>query len=97
MSEGDSGDELLICRVASRDEFRQSSFDSQSFDEDVAMEKVSWAQESENEGTSEEESDVESEDDDEVEFLGRESALSRMTSQELLSRWVLPVVIAVET
>ena len=95
-SEGGSEDEPLIRRVASREEFRQSSVEYQSSDEDAVMEEVSEAEKSENEGTSEEESDIDSECDDNVEFLGRESALSRKTSQELLSRWVLPVVIAME-
>ena len=70
-SDGDSEDEPLIRRVASRDEFRQSSVEYQSSEEDAVMKEVSGAEESENEGTSEEESDIESDGDDKVEFLGR--------------------------
>ena len=92
----DSEDEPLIRRVVSESETEQSSDDSQSSEEDDAKEEDSQAEESEREGSSEEESDSGSESDDPVEFLREESALSRARSQELLSRWVMPIVRAVE-
>ena len=101
-SEGESEDEPLIRRVSSVGTFRPSSDYPSSSEEESAMEEDSvmgedsQAEESESEGPSEEESDPETESDDEVEFLGEESALSRMRSQSLLSRWVVPVVVAEE-
>ena len=92
----DSEDEPLVRRVVSGSETEQSSDDSQSSEEDDAKEEDSQAEESEREGSSEEESDSGSESDDPVEFLREESALSRARSQELLSRWVMPIVRAVE-
>ena len=72
------------------------SDDSQSSDENDAREEDFQAEESESEGSLEEESDSGTESGDVVEFLGEESALSRMRSQGLLFRWAMPVARAVE-
>ena len=100
--EGESEDEPLIRLVSFEGAFRassdypSSSEEESAMEEDSVMEEDSQAEESESEGPSEEESEPETENEDEVKFLGEERALSRMRSQALLSRWVVPVVVATE-
>ena len=42
------------------------------------------------------ESDSDDGEEDDLIYMGREFALSNCRSQELLSRWVLPLAVAVE-
>jgi hypothetical protein len=64
----------------------------------VSGEDSSESNESECEEASEVDSESESEDEseDELIYMGRESTMSNFRSQALLSRWVLPMAIAVE-
>ena len=100
----DSEDEPLSRRVTTHSGFHPSTFDVATISaesdegEDVSGEDSSESDESECEKASEVDSESESEDggEDELIYMGRESTMSNFRSQELLSRWVLPLAIAVE-
>ena len=99
LASGDeSEDEPLFRRVASYPGFQPSAFDVPSASLESGQEDSSGFEESECEDASEEESETESvdESEDELIYMGRESAMSSFRSQALLSRWVVPVVTAVE-
>ena len=95
-SEGDSEDEPLSRRVAFYPGFQPSTFNAPSSLAESGKEDSSGSEESEFESASEQESAFKSEDEDEVIYLGRESALANFRSQVLLSRWLVPVVTAAE-
>jgi hypothetical protein len=100
-SGGDSEDEPLSRRVNSHSGFHSSTFTVATIPVESDEE-----QEEDGEGSSgsecEEPSEVDSESDsddgeeDDLIYMGREFALSNCRSQELLSRWVLPLAVAVE-
>ena len=91
----DSEDEPLIRKVVSKG-FKSSTFDVPLSGPSSESGFSSNSEESECESASEEDSESESDEEDEVEYLGRETVLSHNLSQELLSRWLLPMVKAVE-
>ena len=93
--EDDSEDEPLIREVV-QEGFRSSTFDAPLSGEPSESGLSSDSEESEHESASEADSETESDEDDEVVYLGRETVLSNNLSQELLSRWRLPKVKAVE-
>ena len=100
----DSEDEPLSRRVTTHSGFRPSTFkiSTVSVESDegecVSGEDSSESNESECEEASEVDSESESEDEseDELIYLGRESTMSNFRSQALLSRWVLPMAVAVD-
>ena len=100
----DSEDEPLSRRISAPLGFRSSTFDAPegsvgSVEEvDSGEGGSSGSDESEQEDASEEDSETESEEDsdDDLIYMGRESALSNSRSQALLSRWELPMVVAEE-
>ena len=100
----DSEDEPLSRRVTTNSGFHPSTFDSPTLsiksdeEEGESGEDSSESSESKCEEASEVDSETESEgeSDDEVIYMGRESAMSNFRSQALLSRWVLPRAVAVE-
>jgi len=85
----------LIRKVVHK-EFKSSTFDVPLSGPSSESGFSSDSEESECEGASEVDSESESDDEDEPEYLGRETVLSHNLSQELLSRWLLPLVNAVE-
>jgi len=91
----DSEDEPLIRKVVHKG-FKSSTFDVPLSGPSSESGFSSDSEESECEAASEVDSESESDDEDEPEYLGRETALSHNLSQELLSRWLLPLVNAVE-
>ena len=91
----DSEDEPLIRKVVHKG-FKSSTFDVPLSGPSSESGFSSNSEESECESASEEDSESESDEEDEVEYLGRETVLSHNLSQELLSRWLLPMVKAVE-
>jgi len=103
-SDDDSEDEPLFRRVTSYSGFQPSTVDvpsgSTESEEEVESEGggSSGSEGSECEDASDEDSETESEDDSDDDFIyvGRESAMFKLRSQALLSRWVLPLVTAVE-
>ena len=100
----DSEDEPLSRRVTTHSGFHPSTFTVATISvesdegEVVSGEDSSGSDESECKEASEVDSESESEDggEDELIYMGRESTISNFRSQELLSRWVLPLAIAVE-
>ena len=94
-SESESEDEPLIRRVV-KEGFKSSTFDAPLSGPSLESGLSSDSEESECESASEADSESESDEEDEVVYLGRETALSSKLSQELLSRWLLPVAQAVE-
>jgi len=91
----DSEDEPLIRKVVHKG-FRSSTFDVPLSGPSLKSGFSSDSEELECEAASEVDSESESDEEDEPEYLGRETALSHNLSQELLSRWLLPLVTAVE-
>ena len=104
LSGNDSEDEPLSRRVKSYSGFQSSTFDVSSGSTESEKEVESGegcslgSEGSECEEASEEDSQTEREDDsdDDLIYVGRESAMSALRSQALLSRWTVPVVTAVE-
>ena len=103
-SGGDSEDEPLSRRVATHSGFYPSTFTTSASlvesgeEQEESDEDSSGSVESECEEASEVDSESDSEDgeEDEVIYMGREFAMSNFRSQQLLSRWTLPLAVAVE-
>ena len=100
----DSEDEPLSRRVTTHSGFHPSTFTVATIsigsdeEEDVSGEDSSGSDESECEEASEVDSESDSEDggEDDLIYMGREFAMTNFRSQELLSRWALPLAMAVE-
>jgi len=100
-SGGDSEDEPLSRRVNSHSGFHSSTFTVDSIpagSDDGQEESEEGSSGSECEEASEVDSESSSDEgeEDDLIYMGREFALSNCRSQELLSRWVLPLAVAVE-
>ena len=85
----------MIRRVV-KEGFKSSTFDAPLSGPSSESGLSSDSEESECESASEADSESESDEENEVVYLGRETVLSSKLSQELLSRWLVPVVQAVE-
>ena len=95
-SDNDSEDEPLARRVRPVSGFKNSTFDHPEHTPSTRDSGSLMSEESECESAFEEDSESDSDEEDDVIYLGRENLLASARSQSLLSRWLVPLAEAVE-